>query len=331
MLSAGGMLSCMKYFVRVLLAALIAAASASPQRKLTRTRPSAWSRPSPQAGRATSTARIISQKLGQALGQPVIVENKPGAATQIATQYVAKSLPDGYTLLLASAAHATNPSLFTKLPYDTLKDFTPIAIAATVPAYVLVNDSVPARTIAELVAYAKQNPGKLNFGASNGTPCCHLALEFFKREAGVDIVHVPFKGSAPAMTALLSGEVQGSFEVYNVFQPHLKGGKVRMLAVTTPQRTGQGPGVPTLAESGFPDFEAYGWNAVLAPAGTSQAVVERLNHEINRILALSEVKDQFARMGLIPGGGTPEQLDAFIRADIAKWSKVIKAAGIKSD
>jgi tripartite-type tricarboxylate transporter receptor subunit TctC len=277
------------------------------------------------------TARILSQKLGEALGQQVIVENKPGAATQIGTQYVAKSPADGYTLLLAAATHGSNPSLFTKLPYDTLKDFTPIVLAATVPTYVLINDSVPVKTIGELVAYAKKNPGKLNFGSAGNGSAPHLALELFKQEAGIDIVHVPFKGSAPAMTAVLSGDVQGSFETYNVFQPHLKSGKVRMLAVTTPKRTSQEPTVPTLAESGFPGFEAYAWFSVLAPAGTPQAVVARLNSEINRVLTLPEVKDQYAKMGLIPGGGTPEQLDAFIRADIAKWSKVIKSAGIKPD
>jgi len=277
------------------------------------------------------TARIISHKLGEALGQQVIVENKPGAATQIGTQYVAKAPADGYTLLLAAATHGTNPSLFTKLPYDTLKDFTPVVLAATVPTYILVNDSVPVKTIGELVAYAKKNPGKLNFGSAGNGSAPHLALELFKQQAGIDIVHVPFKGSAPAMTAVLSGDVQGSFETYNVFQPHLKSGKVRMLAVTTPKRTSQEPNVPTLAESGFPGFEAYAWFSVLAPAGTPKPVVARLNSEINRVLALPEVKEQYSKMGLIPGGGTPEELDAFIRADIAKWSKVIKAAGIKPD
>jgi tripartite-type tricarboxylate transporter receptor subunit TctC len=287
--------------------------------------------PYPPGGANDLTARIISQKLGAALGQQVLVENKPGAATQIATQSVAKSAPDGYTLLLAAAPHGTNPSLFAKLPYDTLKDFAPIVLAATVPTYVLVNDSVPARTVAELVAYARKNPGKLNFGSPGNGSAPHLALELFKQEAGVDIVHVPFKGSAPAMTAVLSTDVQGSFETYNVFQPHLKSGKVRALAVTTPKRTAQEPGIPTLAESGFAGFEAYAWFSVLAPAGTPKEVVERLNREINRILELPEVKEQYAKMGLIPGGGTPHELDAFIRADIAKWSKVIKAAGIRPD
>jgi tripartite-type tricarboxylate transporter receptor subunit TctC len=277
------------------------------------------------------TARIISQKLGEALGQQVIVENKPGAATQIGTQFVAKAAPDGYTLLLAAATHTTNPSLFAKLPYDTLKDFTPIVLAATVPTFVIVNDSVPAKTVGELVAYARKNPGKLNFGSAGNGSAPHLALELLKQEAGVNIVHVPFKGSAPAMAAVLSGDVQGSFETYNVFQSHVKAGKVRVLAVSTPKRTVQEPNVPTLAESGFPGFEAYAWFSVLAPAGTSKAVVDRLNRDINRVLALPEVKDQYEKMGLIPGGGTPGELEAFIRADIAKWAKVIKAAGIKAD
>ena len=156
-------------------------------------------------------------------------------------------------------------------------------------------------------------------------------LELFKQRAGVDIVHVPFKGSAPSMTALLGGDVQGSFDGYAVFQPHLKGGKIRMHGVTTLPRTVQEPGVPTFAESGFPGFEVYAWFAVLGPAGTSKAVVERLNQEINRILELPEVKDQFAKIGLIPGGGTPEQLDAFILAEIARWANVIRNAGIKPD
>ena len=321
----------LKNLVPALVAASLAAASAGA---LAQTYPDKVVRlvsPYAPGGSNDLTARIISQKLGDALGQQVIVENKPGAATQLGTQYVAKAPPDGYTLLLAAATHGTNPSLFAKLPYDTLKDFTPVVLAATVPTYLIVNDSVPARSVKELVAYAKANPGKLNFGSAGNGSALHLALELFKQEAGVDIVHVPFKGSALSMTALLSGDIQGSFETYNVFQPHLKGGKIRMLAVTTLKRLPQTPDVPTLAESGFPGFEAYAWFSVLAPAGTPKAVVERLNREINRILTLPEVKEQYAKMGLIPGGGTPAELDAFIRADIAKWSKVIKAAGIKPD
>ena len=317
--------------VPALVAASLAAASAGA---LAQTYPDKVVRlvsPYAPGGSNDLTARIISRKLGEALGQQVIVENKPGAATQLGTQYVAKAPPDGYTLLLAAATHGTNPSLFAKLPYDTLKDFTPVVLAATVPTYLIVNDSVPARSVKEFVAYAKANPGKLNFGSAGNGSALHLALELFKQEAGVDIVHVPFKGSALSMTALLSGDIQGSFETYNVFQPHLKGGKIRMLAVTTLKRLPQTPDVPTLAESGFPGFEAYAWFSVLAPAGTPKAVVERLNREINRILTLPEVKEQYAKMGLIPGGGTPAELDAFIRADIAKWSKVIKAAGIKPD
>jgi tripartite-type tricarboxylate transporter receptor subunit TctC len=321
----------LKRIVPALMAAALAAASTGALAQAYPDKVVRLISPYAPGGSNDLTARIISQKLGEALGQQVIVENKPGAATQIATQFVAKSAPDGYTLLLAAATHGTNPSLFTKLPYDTLKDFTPIVMAATVPTYLLVNESVPARTVAELVAYAKKNPGKLNFGSAGNGSAPHLALELFKQEAGVDIVHVPFKGSAPAMTAVLSGDVQGSFETYNVFQPHLKAGKVRALAVTTPKRTPQEPGVPTLAESGFPGFQAYAWFSVLAPAGTPGAVVERLNREINRIFTLPEVKEQYSKMGLIPGGGTPAELDAFIRADIAKWSKVIKAAGIKPD
>jgi tripartite-type tricarboxylate transporter receptor subunit TctC len=321
----------LKRIVPALMAAALAAASTGTLAQAYPDKVVRMISPYAPGGANDLTARIISQKLGEALGQQVIVENKPGAATQIATQFVAKSAPDGYTLLLAAATHTTNPSLFAKLPYDTVKDFTPIVLAATVPTYLLVNESVPARNVQELVAYAKKNPGKLNFGSAGNGSAPHLALELFKQEAGVDIVHVPFKGSAPAMAALLGGDLQGSFETYNVFQSHLKAGKVRALAVTTPKRTAEEPGIPTLAESGFPRFEAYAWFSVLAPAGTPKAVVERLNREINRIFTLPEVKDQYAKMGLIPGGGTPEQLDAFIRADIAKWSKVIKAAGIKPD
>ena len=321
----------LKRIVPALLAASLAVANAAALAQAYPDKVVRMISPYAPGGSNDLTARIISQKLGEALGQQVIVENKPGAATQIATQFVAKSAPDGYTLLLAAATHTTNPSLFAKLPYDTVKDFTPIVLAATVPTYLLVNESVPARNVQELVAYAKKNPGKLNFGSAGNGSAPHLALELFKQEAGVDIVHVPFKGSAPAMAALLSGDVQGSFETYNVFQSHLKAGKVRALAVTTPKRTAEEPGIPTLAESGFPRFEAYAWFSVLAPAGTPKAVVERLNREINRIFTLPEVKEQYAKMGLIPGGGTPGELEAFIRTDIAKWSKVIKAAGIKPD
>ena len=317
--------------VPALVAASLAAASAGT---LAQTYPDKVVRlvsPYAPGGSNDLTARIIAQKLGDALGQQVIVENKPGAATQIATQYVAKSAPDGYTLLLAAATHGTNPSLFTKLPYDTLKDFTPIVLAATVPTFVLVNDSVPAKTIAELVAYAKKNPGKLELRL--GRQRQRTASRAGAVQAGSRRGHRPrpVQGQRAGDGCAAERRLPGSFETYNVFQSHLKAGKVRALAVTTPKRTVEEPGVPTLAESGFPGFEAYAWFSVLAPAGTSKAVVERLNREINRILTLPEVKDQYAKMGLIPGGGTPGELDAFIRADIAKWSKVIKTAGIKPD
>jgi tripartite-type tricarboxylate transporter receptor subunit TctC len=285
----------------------------------------------PPGGGNDLTARILAKALEPLLGQPVLVDNKPGASGQIASQAVASSAPDGYTLLLAAATHGTNPSLYPRLPYDTLNDFAPVGMAARMPIYLIVSPDLPVKSVDALVSYAKANPARLSFGSAGNGTAPHLALELFKQKHGLDIAHIPFKGSAPAMTSILGGHTQGGFETFNVFAPHAKAGKVRVLAVATPERTPQAPEVPTLMELGSGGFEAFAWFALLAPAGTPQAVLTRLNTELNKILAQPDVEEQYRTMGLISGGGSPEELGVFIRDDIAKWAEVIKKGAISID
>jgi len=283
----------------------------------------------PPGGGNDLTARILAKAFEQQLGQPVLVDNKPGASGQIASQAVASASPDGYTLLLSAATHGTNPSLYPRLPYDTVKDFAPVGMAARMPIYLIVRSDLPVKSVDELIAHAKANPTALSFGSAGNGTAPHLALELFKQKHGLDIAHVPFKGSAPAMTSMLGGHTQGGFETFNVFAPHAAAGKVRVLAVATPERTPQAPDVPTLSELGSGGFEAFAWFSLLAPSGTPKAIVARLNEVLNNTLAQPEIQAQYKKMGLVVGGGSPEDLGNFIQGDIAKWADVIKKGNIK--
>jgi tripartite-type tricarboxylate transporter receptor subunit TctC len=287
--------------------------------------------PVPPGGGVDILARAIGQKLSEALKVPVIPENKPGASAAVGTDLLAKSAPDGYTLMMAYTAHATNPYLNPNLPYDTEKDFAAVALVGYIPLVLVVHPSVPAHSVKELIALAKAKPGQLQFASGGAGAGAHLSGELFRNLADVDVTHVPYKGNAPALVDLLGGQVTMMFDTVNTAMPHVKAGKLRLLATTTAQRSSMAPDVPTMIESGLPGFEVSAWYAVLAPARTPRDVIARLNAEINRALADPEMKSRFAAQGVEFVGGSPEQAEAFIRNEGARWQKIIKAAGMKAD
>lgn len=287
-----------------------------------------------QAAGSTSDilARIIGQKLNEALGQPVVVDIRPGAGGAIGTEMAAKAAPDGYTLLMGNfSTHAVNPSLYSKLPYDPVGDFAPVTLLAAYSHVLVAHPSLPARSVRELVRLAKSVPGQLNYGSAGNGSAQHLAGELFKIMAGVQIVHVPYKGGSPAMTAVMGGEVALMFPTTPLALPHIKAGKVRALAVTSAKRAQAAPDLPTIAEAGLPDYEMSGWLGVLAPAGTPRVVVTRLNTALIAILSLADTKTSLANYGLEVAFGRPEQFGERIKSEIAKWSKLAKEAGIRAE
>ena len=284
-------------------------------------------------GQATDqAARAIAQKLSESMGQQFFVENRPGAASIIGSEAAAKSPNDGYTLFMGSSGSlAVNPGMYAKLPYDPVKDFTPISLALKVPFFIVVHPSLPATTVKELVAYLKANPGKINFGSAGNGASNHLSAELFKSVAGVNIVHVPYKGSPPAVTDLLAGQIGMMFETGPLIMPHVKSGRLRVLAVGSAQRSLAAPDLVTVAESGYPGFETVGWAGLLAPTGTPKEIVARLNAEVVRILSQHEVTDRFVTLGAELLSSSPEDFGAYIRSETAKWGKVIRESGAKAD
>jgi tripartite-type tricarboxylate transporter receptor subunit TctC len=283
-------------------------------------------------GTADTLARIVGQRLGDALGQQVLADNRPGASGQIGTELVAKSAPDGYTLVLATTApNSTAPSLYPKLAYDPMKDFAPISVIALTFYVLSVNPAVPVRTIPELVQLAKARPGQLNFSSpGNGTPN-HLSGEMFKTMARIEMQHIPFKGSAQAIADVIGGQIPLNFENIAVVLPHIKAGKVRALGVTSAQRNRFLPEVPTIAESGYPGFESVGWFGLMAPAATPRDVLTRLNSETVRILQQPDVNSRILGLGAEVKPTTMSEFEAFNRAQIVKWAKVIKESGARVD
>jgi len=277
-------------------------------------------------------ARAIGQKLSEVFGQQVVVDNRAGAGGNIGADVVAKSAPDGYTLLMGTVGtHAINPSLYAKMPFDHLKDFVPITQVAAVSNVLVVHPSVPAKSVAELIALAKAKPGKLNFASSGNGTSIHLSGELFKTLTGVDMVHIPYKGSAPAITDLLGGQVNLMFDNLPSALPHIKTGKLRALGVTSSKRAPALPDAPTIAEAGVPGFEATSWFGVFAPAGTPKEVVARLHKEIVKALNSPDTKERLSGQGADLIGNTPEQFAAYIAAETTKWAKVVKASGAKVD
>jgi tripartite-type tricarboxylate transporter receptor subunit TctC len=275
--------------------------------------------------------RTIADKLKDRLGQPVIVDNKPAAGGTVATAEVARAAPDGYTMVLAFNGPLSITPLLSKVPYDVQKDLQPVITTSSQPNVLAITTQLPLKTVAELVAYAKANPGKLNYASVGAGSSSHLNAELLKSMAGIDIVHIPFNGSPPAVTATIQNETQMLFAVMQPLQPQIQAGKLRALAVTSAKRFALLPDLPTIAESGYPGFEALAWNGVLVPAGTPKAVVQRLNAEINAILKEPDVVQKMHASGFDLVGGTPEEFGALIRSESAKWLPVIRKAGIKID
>jgi tripartite-type tricarboxylate transporter receptor subunit TctC len=287
--------------------------------------------PASPGGAIDLAARLIGQKLTDAWGQPVVVENKTGATGVIGTEFVAKSTPDGHTLALVASSHAINPSMFKKLPFDTLKSFEPVVQTHTVPLVLVVGPESPFKSMKDLVAWGKAHPGQLSFGSSGNGGAPHFSGELFKSMASIDMQHIPYKGSTLAHPDLMSGRVSLMFDTLAATSAQIKGGKLRALAVTTPQRLPALPDVPTVAESGLPGYDTSTWGGLLAPAGTPKAVVAKLSAEVTRILALPDVRERMLAAGVEPVGGTPAQFTAFVGSEMVKWAKVAQAAGIQPE
>ena len=288
--------------------------------------------PFPPGGGVDAVARIAFQRLGEQLQQQIVIDNRGGSSGIIATELAARAVPDGYTLFFGvTSALAILPHYQRKLPYDVLTDFAPIHLIAD-GAYVLaVHPSVQAATVKELIALAKQKPGVLNFSSAGNGTMLHLNGELFKSLAGVNIVHVPYKGAAAAMTDVLAGQVHLTFTPPSVTLPHVKSARLRGLAVTSAKRSALAPDLPTIAEAGVPGYQATGWYAALAPTRTPAAIITRLNRELNDAIATKEVRERFFAAGVEAIGSTPEQFGEFIRAEYAKWGKVVRAAGVKQE
>jgi tripartite-type tricarboxylate transporter receptor subunit TctC len=288
--------------------------------------------PFPPGGTTDILARAVAQKLSEAWNEQVVVDNRPGAGGNIGADLVAKAAPDGYTLVMGTVGtHAINPNLYAKMPYDHVKDFAPVILVAGVPNVLVVNPSLPVHSVKELIDYAKANPGKLNFASSGNGTSIHLSGELFKTMAGVQMTHVPYKGSAPALSDLMGGQVQLMFDNLPSSLGLIKAGKLRALAVTSASRAAALPDVPTIAESGLPGFEASSWFGILAPAGTPHEVVAKLNGAVAAWLATPEAKEKLLAQGAIAAGGTPEAFAKHIDSETAKWAKVVKASGAHID
>ena len=282
------------------------------------------------AGQASDViARTVGERLSKAIGQPVVVENRPGAGGNIGSDAGAKAAPDGYTLTMATAALPISKNVYKKLPFDPEKDFAPITLMTVTPLVLITRPDMPVSNVPELVALARKSPGKIMFASSGPGTSHQLSGELFKTLAGIDILHVPYKGSAPAHVDLMGGTVDIMFDNIVPVTPHVRSGKLKALAVTTPQRAESLPNVPTMAESGFPNFEAVAWFGLLAPAGTPAPIVERLNREVTGILKSPEVRDRLAGMGATVVAGTPQEFGRWMSTEVAKWAPIVKRAQIE--
>jgi tripartite-type tricarboxylate transporter receptor subunit TctC len=283
-------------------------------------------------GAVDVSARIVSQRLSEALGQPVVVENRPGADGNLASELVAKSAPDGHTLAFVSAGHTMNPAMYPKsLPYHPVKDFSPISMLAAGAQTLVVNPSLPVRNVKELVALAKARPGAINFASSGYGGPMHLAGELLKSTAGINIVHVPYKGGGPAVNDVIAGQVEMTFVGAPASLPFVRNGRLRLIAVSTAKRMSTLPDTPTVAESGYPGFDIPAYYSVLAPANTPAPIVNRLHTELVKIVQQKEVRDRLASFGVETVGNSPAELTAFMTSDVAKWSKLVQGLGLKTE
>jgi len=296
-------------------------------------KPLKWVVPFATGGMTDILGRTIGPRLGEALGFPVLVENRPGTAGGVGSEYVAKSAPDGYTLLGGTiSSHAINASLYSRLPYDPLKDFVPVTMLVTLPNMLVVNPSLPVNNVKELIAWLKANPGKASFGSSGNGTSIHLAGELFKSVTATEMQHIPYKGSSQVITALLGGELQLAFDNITTAWPQARAGKLRALGVTLRVRSSIAPDVPTIEEAGgLPGFEVGSWQGLFVPAGTPPAIVNRLNTEVVKILRTPDIRQKFIDLGCEPIGNTSEEFTAVVRAEVAKWAKVVKDSGARVD
>jgi len=312
--------------VSVVLAAMppLATAQAYPAK------PIRWISPWPAGGANDIFSRAIGQRIGESLGQQVLVDNRPGAAGTIGSDIAAKAPADGYTLVMGSSpTHAIAPALYPALPYDPLRDFSAVTLVGSVPNVLVLHPSVPAKTVKEFIAVAKARPGKLNFASTGNGTSQHLSAELFKFMAGLDMVHIPYKGTAPALTELVAGQVDLAFENMPALIPHIQAGRLRALAVTTTKRSAVMPELPTIAEAALPGYDASVWFGVFAPAGTPRPVIDRLHGEILKALQTQDLKSRMIGMGTDVSGMGPDDFSAYVRKEIPKWANLVKAAGVK--
>jgi len=311
----------------VFLVAFLAAAAARAQ--TWPSKPIRYIVPFPPAGATDITARIMADKISGPLGQSVVVENRPGAAGNVGTEFVARSAPDGYTILQLTVAQSISATLYTKINYDVEKDLAPAAMVALVPNVMIVHPSVPAKSVAEFIALAKAKPGKINFASSGSGTSIHMSAEMFKMLTGVNIVHIPYKGSGPALADMLGGQVDVMFDNLTSSIGHIRSGKLRALAVTTVTRYPELPELPTMQEAGVPGYEATAWFGIVVPRGTPRDAIARINGEVNKALAQADVKEKLAQQGALARSWTPEEFGSFIHNEVVKWAKVVKASGAK--
>ena len=295
-------------------------------------KPIKWIVPYTPGGITDNVTRVVTQRVQEQTGWNIVVENKPGANSILGADLAAKSAPDGYTFLTVIAAHAANATLYAgKLPFDPVKSFVPVSLAAIAPLILTANVSFPAKDVKELIAYAKANPGKVNFGSSGIGAAAHLTTELLKQTAGIDMVHVPYKGTAPALLALQSNDIQILVDVPSTLMPHVRGGKIKALAMFSKDRIQGAAEVPTMAQAGGPALESSTWVLFLAPAGTPREIVTRLSAETVKAINESDIKERFSQIGIEPVGNNPEQAARFLADEIAKWAKVINTAGVKAE
>ena len=280
-------------------------------------------------GYTDTMARGVGEPLARALGTSMIYDNKPGANSILGVDILAKSAPDGYTLATVIAAHSANATLYPKLPFDVMKDFVPVSVTSLSPLILVVNNDFPVKTVAEFIAYAKANPGKVNFGSSGTGAAAHLTMEYLQTLTGTKMQHIPYKGTAPLLTDLIGGQITTAFDAASLMMPHVKGGKIRALATTAEKRVAGALEVPTMIEGGVPGFVSGTWSMVLAPAGTPPDVVNRLSSEIAKITRSPAFRERFEPQGIIPLGNTPDEAAAFLKAEVTKWGKVIRDANVK--
>lgn len=288
--------------------------------------------PFPAGGGVDAVARTVSQKFAEVLGQQMVIDNRGGSSGVIAAEIAARSVADGYTLFLGgSASHGITPHLYPKLPYDPVRDFAPVGLIGEAPYFLSVHPSVAATTVKELIALAQARPGQLNYASAGNGSTLHLTAELFKSMTGVNIVHVPYKGSAPALTDLLGGQVQMTFNPATLTLPYAKSGRLRVLGVTSAKRAAFAPEVPTIAEAGVPGFAATGWYGLLGPRGMPAPVVNKLYETMTRIFADKDFVERFLQLGVVPLAGNPAEFAAFIRSELAKWGKVVRESGARID